>query len=704
MSDQRSNQNVGDLIEIAPANSDFQSMLTNSLSEAVEWHYDEEFESYTPEPKQDTLAKIVDLPVTVAKKDIQTKVIKRITAWNNLFDGFERMRVISYIVSPEILLEFFEKGYRSIEVVVGDSLVDKYKEQLSKKAMDVTERLQEKVESGELVVYGSTRPIHTKMYIVENATTIRVIIGSLNMTETAKKAHQVNYCVYFDMDPRDPMVPTFVKDFEEHKEGCTRFMQDLLEQLSKVDEREREKVIEVWLRSEVTDEEVEVRKVFSEIADQAFGFEGYDESIPFITVGLDMKAPASRTLTGMLKNFEPKKLDGALMVEKTRFLDHRKHPIPLMKVDLEKERVVIGIKGQLVNRTRMPDDPTVVNDALQHIEDYVNTIDLGTASDPLITKMNMYEALLYIFSAPFFNEFMKVKRKLVGAIDLRGPRFLYIYGRSHNGKTTFLRFALNMLAGTPILPLSGNELHKNPIYNSSNVGTTFPLIYDDVTASKWRKGSSLEEVCKTYWERRWDQFSTFPQLILTSNEYRMPQWAQTRMKTLDFDVLFPKNVDNQIMLNELISKPNAMFEWFSAYYIKMMKGSERIDEDELSIARDVMKQLYEYAGRPLPEFFPPKPVEEIFDLGKIEWKRLVNVFKKVSIKKVDDTIHLTFGDDISKWEIPKYLGLLPQNIKCDRRGNVVTIQNPEDFNGWLFDGENKVSLTGRMIGFFNRKK
>ena len=57
----------------------------------------------------------------------------------------------------------------------------------------------------------------------------------------------------------------------------------------------------------------------------------------------------------------------------------------------------------------------------------------------------MFEAILYFLSAPFFHEQMKSRRAKVGLVDRRGPLFLLIYGRSSNGKSTFLQFALKLL-------------------------------------------------------------------------------------------------------------------------------------------------------------------------------------------------------------------------------------------------------------------
>ncbi|GEM_PF-5550154 len=59
-----------------------------------------------------------------AETNIRSKIIARKSDFDGLFDGFNKLRAISYVVSPDLLLEFFDKrGYTEVEVCtipVGD--------------------------------------------------------------------------------------------------------------------------------------------------------------------------------------------------------------------------------------------------------------------------------------------------------------------------------------------------------------------------------------------------------------------------------------------------------------------------------------------------------------------------------------------------------------------------------------------------------
>lgn len=637
---------------------------------------------------------------------IQTSLIKQKKKFDTLFKGFTKLKAISYVVTPDVLLNLFDKGYETIEIVVGENLTDSYKKQLAKKPSDVTEKLEKLVEEGKLRIYISKRQIHTKLYILENNEKIRAIQSSANLTETARKARQINYCWYIDFPSPfySPQLKQITQDYEAHKKECTLFMDDLVKLIRQNEREKKERIIEIWLQSRIKSEEGELRKIFNNVTESALGLNESDQLNPMISISLDSSSIHQKQVKNALNNFNLHDINTGISIDRADYLNHEKHVIPLTRVDLENNKVVIGLNGNVISRTNSQIDKIEINNYLEHLENYIQTVNLGTAPNPLATKMNMYEALLYIFSTPFFNHYMAVKREKVGAIDLRGPRFLYIYGRSHNGKTTFLRFALKLLSGHPILPLKGNELDRNRIFTAATKGTCFPLIFDDVPQNKWRKGCSMEEVCKNYWERQWGKNTVFPQIILSSNEYKLPEWAQSRIKRIEFDVLFNKNIKNQQKLNELISKDNSLFTYFSSIYIKYLKKNEVISEDELYLARKVMRDLYLLAERPIPKYFPNEPVEKIFDAGRIKWKKLVYRIQKAEMKKEKTTLHIIFENDMKSNEIKQYLSCLPQNIKYEQTGNLIVIENPKDFFHWLNEDQVTSSVITRIKYALRLKK
>jgi len=99
---------------------------------------------------------------------LQTRVIARRKDFDELFDGFGKMRAISYVISPDLLLEFYDKrNYTDLEIVVGENFSESYKQGLEQRNIEVVERLAGLVERGMLRVFVPTHTIHTKLYILE---------------------------------------------------------------------------------------------------------------------------------------------------------------------------------------------------------------------------------------------------------------------------------------------------------------------------------------------------------------------------------------------------------------------------------------------------------------------------------------------------------------------------------------------------------
>lgn len=180
---------------------------------------------------------------------LRTQVITRRKDFDGLFDGFNKMRAVSYVTSVDLLLEFYDKrGYSDLEIVVGENLSESYKQELEQRNSEVAERLAGLVEKGFLRVFVPSHTIHTKLYVLERGDLTRVIQTSANLTATAQEARrQTNYGWYVDLLSGHPLLPELVKDYESHLHGCTLFMGDLKELLEKNDERDRNQIVYFYL-------------------------------------------------------------------------------------------------------------------------------------------------------------------------------------------------------------------------------------------------------------------------------------------------------------------------------------------------------------------------------------------------------------------------------------------------------------------------
>ncbi|MBI4387031.1 MAG: phospholipase D family protein [Elusimicrobia bacterium] len=616
---------------------------------------------------------------------LYSKVIMRRRDFETLFEGFERLKTVSYVVSPDLLLEFFDRGYKELEVVVGENLSEHYRQDLAQKGADVTQRLAERMANGELKIYVPDRTLHTKLYMLERPGQCRVILTSANLTETARSAaRQVNYAWYADVPPGHPWLARIEEDYKTHRDRCDLFMGDLAELLRQGRVEKRRELVETWLKS-VPPEEVaaETRKLLQEISRRAIQM-GPEAAEPVFSVRLPEAPGARREAERLLAPLNPVTSGAEIRLNGSGYLRYVQaaHGVPLMDADLARREVRLGLDGSIrILTCPLPEDTGAVAGALKHLESYFDTVDSGQAPDPRFAKTSMFEALLYLLASPFANEYMAAKRRRYGAIDSRGPRFLYIYGPSQNGKSTFLRFALRLLTGRSVEPLNGGDFSKRKILGAASVGTVFPLVFDDLVLTQ--RYPLFEEVLKSYWEVWWSDGSASPQLILSSNAYSLRDWAKSRVKRLDFDVQFAPDSSSKETLAKIFKVESPLFSWFSHLYFQRLNRPEPGPDDELAVARAVIEEIYRHAGRPLPDYFPKEPIERLYDPGRREWRDLLDRLRKARVEWDSDRASIHFSDDMQHFEIKAYENSLPAALKHRRRGRTLIIETPKEFRSWL---------------------
>lgn len=614
---------------------------------------------------------------------IRTAVIAKRADFDALFEGFTGLRAVSYVVSPELLLGFFERGYERLEIVVGENMSEAYRQQLANQGADVAERLAARVASGALRLLLPERTLHTKLYLLDGPAGARVIQTSANLTETARGAsRQVNYAWYLDLKRDSPFLKKIEEDYAAHCRRCVLFMGDLAELLKTQGEEARREVVEAWLRG-VAAEDVdhETRKLMQELA--ARSLESATAMEGLITLRLPEAPAARRQAERLLAPLGAAAAGGELRVPGTGFLRYVQaaHGLPLLRVDSAKRELRLAIDGQVERVDEAAPAADRVAEHLERLERYFATVDHGRSPEPELAKMSMFEALLGLWSAPFAHDFMRAKRRAFGAIDSRGPRFLYIYGPSQNGKSTFLKLGLRLMTGRAIEPLSGAEFGKRKISGAASVGTAFPLVFDDLVLAT--RAGTFEDVLKGYWESWWREDCACPQLVLSSNAYSLPGWAKSRVRRLDFDVHFAPSSGGREALAGVFGSENRTFRWFARLYLERLARDGSPPEDELAWAREATAELYAKAGRALPAYFPAKPVETLYDPGRKAWREILDRLGKARIEADGERALVHFAEDVQFYEIKEYEGHLPPQIKHRRRGKSLIVETPRELREWL---------------------
>lgn len=632
-----------------------------------------------------------------------TKVIAKPGDFWRLLERFNRLRAVSYVASPKELRRLFENGYDRVELVLGYSFAggtpEDLRASLAKEGTEAAESLLTLMEEDKLIIYKPSRTNHSKVYFAEREGAARAMAGSANLSGSG---HVNEVWIWdFDLTKEDDVAQytELLKNYEFHVKGCQLFMGDLRELVRGREGEEKTQTVRAWLAT-ATEEDADLI-LYANRMTRDILLSGNSESL--YELQLPSLSPARSKLERLVADVRVGTEGDSVLIDKAKYLGSwKKTSIPPMAVDLGRKQVVMVLEGEWIVRTATDLNTDAIRADLRHVEEYIGTVDLGQTHGKIreITKVQMYEALLYILALPFFNELHRMRMEHLSRYTRRGPRVLYITGGTHNGKSTFVRFALELLSGVTMSPLGADEFTLAKVRDWTARGSCFPLVFDDLKA---RRLVDAQQVFSLYWERWWHTELVFPQLVVTSNFPPLRGGMESRVKRVDFDVRFSGSDAENKRLGEIFRRRNTIFPYFSKIYLGLLDSEEVSTTDELYLARRAMQELYRHAGLPPPSFFPERPVEELYDLGKMRWQDLRGR-GKVTLRLEGDTLRVDFSSDMRREDVDMYESYL-HRFKVDRAGHTLTIANPTDFLAWLEVEQEELhpQKPRRLLGLFRKR-
>lgn len=427
-----------------------------------------------------------------------------------------------------------------------------------------------------------------------------MIFGSPNLSKQAWSGNQTNLVVVFHIHGNSIIDEYADRLYEAHREECKLFMDGLMKQLEETDDlEERERVYDFWVDGTVPsdnptgdlhrrlvemfdedDERLRRVNVISDAqeADEVVALQTNDSGdVDATDVQLDrqmrlapqgleelVKQPES-TLSRHNISVKPTELRGST-AGFDRYLRRFNDDFPTMWVNRENEPVRMQVDNTTLDMTApLPDDPDEVSGALAHIERYIETVDrFGDAKRPEETMAHFYEAVIYIFWAPFANYFAQEYANRDGAELDKDLPFLYIHGQNDSGKGMFLRFAANLISnGIVAEPVEGQQFTKGAIDRCRSSNTVFPFLVDDIDKEKVER-----DIIKTYWTGAWNGSVGSPSFVFTSNDGNPKSEYRTRMKMLEFDVVFDVEGRQREETARLIKEWNQLFPWFAYLFFQ----------------------------------------------------------------------------------------------------------------------------------------
>jgi hypothetical protein len=553
----------------------------------------------------------------------QTFYLKRKRSWFNLFSGFTSLRGVTYVTSPGFLLELFgeEHGFEHVDILVGHSLADTYKDQL-KGEIGQIQLLYERIESGSLRVRSSNATIHSKIYVLEKEGFSRIIVGSPNLSFTAQGSRQREYVHVYDVKPGDiPANDLLAKvnaDIQEHlkETDIVEFMEDL-QAMRDSSGNPSDVDFRLWANAGENQTGIAMKTIMSDIRAQTFVEDSEANDVVHISVPESLPKRERNQLERM---YGAKISNGRATLSRSFVIQHTTtHGVPLLEVQPNGQVKTTVNDG--VTSNEWSDDVEDLDRSLSDIERYISLVDRGVCHYPEAMKMNLFEVVLHAFAAPFANEVMRERFEKNRMVNHRGPKHLVIYGTGHNGKTTLFRLLAHLLTGQQIEPVSGKSLNKKQwgalLDHARHMGTSMPIMVDDIKQSALNANGVLEDELKSHWENKWRPESRFPMIFVNTNHDKMADWTKSRLERLDILVRFDDDRRSHAVLSEIMSRPNTAFLAFAKLVSSLPKGSLDSGEDELDWAREIVLQLYELAGREVPSFFPRHHPGQLFNMDAV---------------------------------------------------------------------------------------
>lgn len=639
-------------------------------------------------------------------------------------DTTDRVRAVTYSESPSMILDMFDSGIRTLDVIIGDNTKD-YRDSLRGNEQ-LAARLERLHRGDDLTIYLTNEgrsDLHSKLYLIEHDDETRTnIVTSANLSKNGwSSTRQKNIAVVFYTNGRTKLDTYFDEWYAEHKEYATEFMDDLTEQVRDLPDDERRERVFAFIdgRNSTQPETAEYQQSVTEQLDDVpvdrigvlADFEDADD-VDFTTAIVDQET-ADVTIRPSLAGYAGHQ---DTLREGMRHMDsvsisnsHIEMPIgtasqyslqkfgtpKMWRSSIDDRLVLQRPDGRQQELMRSWDGSETMDTALGYLEEYIETVDeYGTTQNPAAAKALMFEVVLWFFWAPFSTEYaIEYERR---GIDL--DKFLpglYVFGETNSGKGSVVKYALSLISDGVVTDMvDGSDLGKRALRKARNAGSLFPVVFDDIKAGKLD-----DEVYLNYREKHWSpDGARMPSLAFVSNDDLPTPRLQKRLKTLHFSIQYQNAHKQAQYVTSLIDRPNPLFALFAEEFAERPVAVPEHSNDTLQTVREVLDDMYDFAGRDVPDYAPfDEPAEKTYDTGKYFWQNVYDA-ENVHMGMRGDNLIATFDDTFSKYDTRTYERALPTAARGQSDGNVITIKNPGTALEWFpFDPLERQGILGRLL-------
>ena len=450
-----------------------------------------------------------------------------------LFTGYSVLRAVTYSVSmPMILKMLKDYDYQDVEVVFGDEglaqatsaseimvLQGAIDEQVTATFVGMggvqdakTRAIMERVANGQVrfkAVSGSI--VHTKLYLLENTTAKRILVGSANLSIPAFSGKQGEVLLAYDDD-----------------DWMWEVMGDLYRAI-------REKAsVDLKVDREIKDpalmavEDLPAFRQAKETGDPVDLYVRAPSDIPGSAEVLAARKDELLATFGPVLEDHLKPMPSGDVVITPAVVKQVKRQMAASK-PVQREihhHLTRSVDGKFLYDRVPIDRPTTDNDVARLTTDayiitqYIgNYREFGLGAENL--QRNYFAVMGWLYFSPFMSQLRRERSKIgPGNFDCK-PTAL-IYGPSNCGKTDIVTFLFESMFGHAPPPLGDKDFTSTKVADKQSRAGLCPLFYDDISSRRFtssgRGGSETmgENIVKAY-DRLHHELPSIPCLIASLN-------------------------------------------------------------------------------------------------------------------------------------------------------------------------------------------
>ncbi|MFN3603757.1 MAG: phospholipase D family protein [Leptonema sp. (in: bacteria)] len=572
---------------------------------------------------------------------------------------FDEFNLITYVSSPNFLFEKI-KGFKKVIAILGEEdtarefYLDSTLEEEFISPIQSDPEILRGLNEGRIEIryMKPSEKIHSKIYILKSSTgELRVMIGSANFTASAfgNKA-QFEELVVYDSSYNPLLCEIYLKRFEEIYQNSLDFLTGITKKklqslvlkaenvfiLTPEDKADiiTEKINQISIReNKATSLVIEIAEEKKKAEDNIMKIERIEKVVDQVT---------KKTKDEYYFQSKEKLLSSKEKLKEIVSFTHKS-----TREMIDKRNFLYFNPGNSEFYTKQGDhaipyttslDKEELRLSLEKVVHFVNSYkEFAVYKDEEVLK-RVFEAILFAFTSPFIYLMRKtIKKNKSDEKVAEIPIILILGGLANTGKTKLLLF-INKLLGNCFEVFNYNDIYRRSqqvLYDLFNTTNIFPILVDEIHRNFFKgKGEELiKSLTNTLTEPH-------PCLIGTSNiEFSAESQVIRRIYYLHFGSPFSedrtlKQKSESYFEEKVGTVDDRLFRYFLKEYLNRMNEKDFFKiEDPLYLSRKIFIDFFKIAGFSIPDFISPKPCEDYYKMGSIEWQAFY-LTKKAEFKEM----------------------------------------------------------------------